>query len=263
MKTKILAVLAVALMATTRVVCQTNTQIQQDDSKLIVTTNWIYPSPQYRYIGKTLYTIYSTPFQSVAIPDDVTAYPARVETGPASDTSEHDITLSVYGSHYVNGSPHNWLTSWEYTFNNYPYFRYEWKGGKPVASYLSIKAALVKEHIVYINDGNDISHIERVYECGTPMTKPICTITTNTLGQLKRLAQQKAAKASAIKNRVLKANQDAADKGDEYGLLRMGERYRDGDGVPKDLTKARDYLTKAAAAGSPTAADELKQLPAN
>jgi TPR repeat protein len=61
----------------------------------------------------------------------------------------------------------------------------------------------------------------------------------------------------------LKTNQEAADKGDLYGLLRMGERYRDGDGVDKDLAKARDFLTKAAAAGSPSAADELKKLPAN
>lgn len=77
------------------------------------------------------------------------------------------------------------------------------------------------------------------------------------------MAQQKAANAVAVKDKVLKSNQDAADKGDAYGLLRMGERYRDGDGVPKDLTKARDYLTKAAAAGSPTAEADLKNLPAN
>jgi hypothetical protein len=64
-------------------------------------------------------------------------------------------------------------------------------------------------------------------------------------------------------DKVVKYNQDLADKGDEYGLLRMGERYRDGDGVEKDLAKAKDYLTKAAAAGSPTAADELKTLPGN
>ena len=51
-----------------------------------------------------------------------------------------------------------------------------------------------------------------------------------------------------------------ADKGDPYGLLRMGERYRDGDRVPKDLTKAQEYLTKAANAGSPTADDELTKL---
>jgi len=40
----------------------------------------------------------------------------------------------------------------------------------------------------------------------------------------------------------------------------MGERYRDGDGVPKDFDKARDYFTKAVAAGEPSAADELSKL---
>jgi len=80
------------------------------------------------------------------------------------------------------------------------------------------------------------------------------------------IAAEKAkadAKKRAVADRVLKNNQDLADKGDAYGLLRMGERYRDGEGVPKDLTKARDYLTKAAEAGSQTAADELKKLAAN
>jgi TPR repeat protein len=58
-------------------------------------------------------------------------------------------------------------------------------------------------------------------------------------------------------------NQAQADKGDAYGLLRMGERYRDGDGVPKDLVKAKDYFTKAVAAGSTDAANELAQLNSN
>ena len=70
------------------------------------------------------------------------------------------------------------------------------------------------------------------------------------------------AKAKAIQDKVLKFNQEQADKGDPVGLLRMGERYRDGEGVPRDLAKARDYLERAAAAGSPSAADELKALPA-
>jgi hypothetical protein len=81
---------------------------------------------------------------------------------------------------------------------------------------------------------------------------------------LAKQAKEKAdAKKQAVVDKVLKSNLDAADKGDAYGLLRMGERYRDGDGVPKDLTKARDYLSKAAAAGSPTAEADLKNLPAN
>ena len=61
-------------------------------------------------------------------------------------------------------------------------------------------------------------------------------------------------------NMALKYDQEQAAKSDPYGLLRMGERCRDGDGVPRDLAKARDYLTRAANAGSPTAADELKKL---
>jgi TPR repeat protein len=40
----------------------------------------------------------------------------------------------------------------------------------------------------------------------------------------------------------------------------MGEHYRDGDGVPKDLSKAREYFTKAVNAGSPAATDALSKL---
>ncbi len=42
--------------------------------------------------------------------------------------------------------------------------------------------------------------------------------------------------------------------------MRMGERYRDGEGVDKDLAKARQYLKRAADAGEQTAADELSRL---
>ena len=72
---------------------------------------------------------------------------------------------------------------------------------------------------------------------------------------------KRAAAIEQGKLRALKANQDAAAKGDSFGLMRMGERYRDGEGVEKDLSKARDYLQKAADAGSPTAKDELSKLP--
>lgn len=79
-----------------------------------------------------------------------------------------------------------------------------------------------------------------------------------------RAAQEKKdaekAKADEGKARALRMNQDAAEKGDAYGLLRMGERYRDGEGVKKDTAKAKEYLQRAAAAGIPTAADELKKL---
>jgi len=66
---------------------------------------------------------------------------------------------------------------------------------------------------------------------------------------------------NAALNQALQSNQAAAAQGDAYGLLRMGERYRDGEGVDVDLKKAREYLQKAAAAGSLTAAEELSALP--
>jgi len=66
--------------------------------------------------------------------------------------------------------------------------------------------------------------------------------------------------AAEAKAKSLKANQAAADKGDAFGLMRMGERYRTGDGVEKDLEKARSFLQKAADAGSETAKSELADL---
>jgi hypothetical protein len=59
---------------------------------------------------------------------------------------------------------------------------------------------------------------------------------------------------------ALKFEQSQADKGDSYWLFHLGERYRDGNGVPKDLDKARDYFEKAKKAGNSNADDELKKL---
>jgi hypothetical protein len=64
--------------------------------------------------------------------------------------------------------------------------------------------------------------------------------------------------AAAIK--ALESNQALAEKGDAYGLFRMGERYRDGEGVPKDESKAREYFQKAAAKGHLSAANALKKF---
>ncbi|HEV2691704.1 MAG TPA: hypothetical protein VG347_02295 [Verrucomicrobiae bacterium] len=74
-------------------------------------------------------------------------------------------------------------------------------------------------------------------------------------------AKAREKQRTIVLSKALQANQEAAAQGDAYGLLRMGERYRDGEGVEQDLVKARDYLKKAADAGSPTAADELAALP--
>jgi TPR repeat protein len=42
----------------------------------------------------------------------------------------------------------------------------------------------------------------------------------------------------------------------------VGERYRDGEGVEKDLIKAKMYLSKAVDAGSSDAKNELERLEA-
>jgi TPR repeat protein len=76
--------------------------------------------------------------------------------------------------------------------------------------------------------------------------------------ELKKAADEQRAEQG--KTRALKLNQDAAAKGDAYGLLRMAERYRDGDGIEKDSAKAKEYFQKAVEAGSPSAAAELESL---
>jgi hypothetical protein len=78
-------------------------------------------------------------------------------------------------------------------------------------------------------------------------------------------AQRQAGEAAADKKvagdaKALNWNMEQAAKGEAYGLLRMGQRYRDGDGVQKDAAKAREYFTKAVQAGSPSAEAELSRL---
>jgi TPR repeat protein len=126
-------------------------------------------------------------------------------------------------------------------------------------------------------DAQKVGTIQGVLEDGTPAigevlelwdywTPPVPTpeeIAAAKAAQDKAKADAKAKAAEQKKigdARALQANQDAAAKGDAYGLMRMGERYRDGDGVEKDLAKAKEYLQKAADAGSTTAAEELSRL---
>jgi TPR repeat protein len=60
--------------------------------------------------------------------------------------------------------------------------------------------------------------------------------------------QKQAARATGQKLALaaLEENEKLAARNDVYGELRMGQRYLSGDGVPKDIFKARDYLQRAA-----------------
>jgi len=50
------------------------------------------------------------------------------------------------------------------------------------------------------------------------------------------------------------------NSGDAFGMVRMGQRYRDGDGVPRNDLKAQDYLLTAAGQGDVVAASLLDTM---
>jgi hypothetical protein len=118
--------------------------------------------------------------------------------------------------------------------------------------------------------GNGVSY--KAYDCGTEATgdeiqKWRADEAERQEAAAKALAEQRRAAAErtaagkkASDEKVLKWHLEQAEKGDSFGLLRMGEHYRDGDGVPQDLNKAREYFSRALAAGSPSAADALSKL---
>ncbi len=110
-----------------------------------------------------------------------------------------------------------------------------------------------------------------LYDCGSPKPVEVAPPTPEELAKRakaqeiaaeqarqKRQAEQQKAQESLA--RALKLNQDSADKGEAYGLYRMGERYWKGEGVDKDAAKARDYLTQAAAAGNLSAKTLLETM---
>jgi len=128
-------------------------------------------------------------------------------------------------------------------------FPYPATGGKAYAQMLALDAGFFS----YTNAaGQALTLPKLIY--GTPCVK------TWSAEEIAAAKQKLEAQKQAVQHRVLMSNWILAYLGDPYGLRRMGERYQDGDGVPKDLAKARDYLSQAATAGDPSAADELLRL---
>lgn len=78
--------------------------------------------------------------------------------------------------------------------------------------------------------------------------------------QAKAAAPPPVSKKQMEQARLFKVFLKKADEGDASYMLRVAECYRDGEGVDQDIVQARNYFGKAAAAGSPTAADELEKL---
>jgi TPR repeat protein len=61
-------------------------------------------------------------------------------------------------------------------------------------------------------------------------------------------------------DKALHYDMDLAKKGDDYGEYRMGQRYRDGEAVPRDLKRAKEWLSKAADQGLKPAIKELAHI---
>jgi len=58
----------------------------------------------------------------------------------------------------------------------------------------------------------------------------------------------------------LQSDLELAGQGDPYGLIRMGTRYRDGDGVAVNIPKAIDFLAESAKRGDVIAAGLLERV---
>lgn len=75
----------------------------------------------------------------------------------------------------------------------------------------------------------------------------------------KKAADEKRKKESEAN--TLKWLQSQAASGDDIAQCRLGEKYLKGDGVEKDVAKAREYLAKSAAQGNKTAQELLASIP--
>lgn len=122
--------------------------------------------------------------------------------------------------------------------------------------------ALYGDIYSYTNSSGYVSTL-RLLTYGTP-----CSAPQPSEQQLKAVREAKQSAASAKEKvrqeseaKILKWNQDQAAQNDPYGLLRMGERYRDGEGVETNFSKAREYLTRSADLGNATAKEEVEKLP--
>jgi hypothetical protein len=203
-------------------------------------------------------------------------------------TTQGVLITGNYGDNGVAGT--------DFFVENFPYRSYGYSVGDNLFTATNIYVALPDGTFTYVAVNGSIQNIPEL-NYGEPCSRPQDAATTEAaakkltpdeeqqINSAKDNAKQKTNEAEAAatalqafiqeiedeaeskiraknapQNKALKYNQEQAAKGDPYGLLRMGQRCRDGDGVPKDLTKARQYLTRAANIGSSTAAKELARL---
>lgn len=74
-------------------------------------------------------------------------------------------------------------------------------------------------------------------------------------------AEQKQMELSLEEKKKLQWQMDRADKGSDPAQYTLGMRYLEGKGVPKDLKKARKWLTESAKQGNADAKKALAEHP--
>lgn len=84
-------------------------------------------------------------------------------------------------------------------------------------------------------------------------------LTPEEVAAAKTQADRRKAEGDAA---ILRFELESSEKGSDLYQYRVGLRYLNANGVPKDIAKARDYFSKAAAQGNKEAAAELAKLPA-
>jgi hypothetical protein len=141
----------------------------------------------------------------------------------------------------------------EYFVKNFPYELADSESFGSGEVFLALPAG-VYSYTTVMGANKTIRSLDYCPVCAGPEIKPP--------SRAEILAVQAAANAKkkAAEDKTLKWNEDQAAAGDAYGEQRMGERYRDGDGVQKDINQARAMFEKASAQGNKEASSELKDL---
>jgi hypothetical protein len=116
---------------------------------------------------------------------------------------------------------------------------------------------IAKENGIFVTNAESIHRIDY----GTfPVAPPRVIPRPLTAEQITEAQNALGKKKAALAAKALAQNQEGAARGDSYDEFRMGQRYRDGDGVAKDLRKARELFGKSAAQGVKDASTALAQL---
>jgi len=161
------------------------------------------------------------------------------------------LELNLKGGVHIEGRIEGATEDSDFVITNFPYQVAD-RDVLPTPGYVY----LVKDagYFTYRTQSGNTRTIHK-YDYGTPYTPP--PLTPEQMAAHKAEVETKKEIAAA---KALESDQAAAARDDTYGLLRMAERYRNGEGVETNLVKARVYFMRAAEAGSTTASNALIKL---